>query len=133
LKALIPQKLSDVSFTNPTQIHGRAATAKSLITKSNVQMRKRRCHDRKPWTSDNWKRVGDMVRGVALHAVPNIRKSLPLKNTQGSLQTGITASNSETRGKFCDGLGSNIVVQYSVCPIMTLEGSSVMVWVAISW
>jgi hypothetical protein len=30
-------------------------------------------------------------------------------------------SNSETRGRFYDGLGSNIVVQYSVCPIVTFH------------
>jgi hypothetical protein len=30
--------------------------------------------------------------------------------------------NSETRGRFCDGLGSNIVVQHSVGPIITLHG-----------
>jgi hypothetical protein len=32
------------------------------------------------------------------------------------------ASNSETRGRCCDGLGSNIVVQYSAGPIITLHG-----------
>jgi hypothetical protein len=31
-------------------------------------------------------------------------------------------SKSETRGRFCDGLGSNIMVQYSVGPIITLHG-----------
>jgi hypothetical protein len=31
-------------------------------------------------------------------------------------------SNSETQGRFCDGLGSNIVVQYSAGPIITLHG-----------
>jgi hypothetical protein len=31
-------------------------------------------------------------------------------------------SNSETRWRFCDGLGSSIVVQYSVSPIITLHG-----------
>jgi hypothetical protein len=31
-------------------------------------------------------------------------------------------SNSETRERFCDGLGSNIMVQYSVRPIITLHG-----------
>jgi hypothetical protein len=31
-------------------------------------------------------------------------------------------SNSETWGRFCEGLGSNIVVQYSVGPIITLHG-----------
>jgi hypothetical protein len=30
--------------------------------------------------------------------------------------------NSETWGRFCDGLGSNILVQYSVGPIITLHG-----------
>jgi hypothetical protein len=31
-------------------------------------------------------------------------------------------SNSETLGSFCDGLGKNIVVQYSAGPIITLHG-----------
>jgi hypothetical protein len=34
----------------------------------------------------------------------------------------MTGSNSETRGRFCDGLGNNIVVQDSVGPIITLHG-----------
>jgi hypothetical protein len=45
-----------------------------------------------------------------------------LENTQGNLQSRMRGSNSETRGRFCDGLGSNIVVQYSVGPIITLHG-----------
>jgi hypothetical protein len=45
-----------------------------------------------------------------------------LGNTQGSLQCGMPGSNSETRGRFCGGVGSNIVVQYSVGPIVTLHG-----------
>jgi hypothetical protein len=36
---------------------GRAAIPKPLITENNGQMRKRRCHDRKTWTPDNWKHV----------------------------------------------------------------------------
>jgi hypothetical protein len=63
-----------------------------------------------------------MVRWVLLHDVPYIRKSLRLENAQGSLQSGMPGSNSETRGRFCHGLGSNIVVQYSVGPIITLHG-----------
>jgi hypothetical protein len=31
-------------------------------------------------------------------------------------------SNSEKRGRFCDGLGSNIVVQYSAVPTITHHG-----------
>jgi hypothetical protein len=42
--------------------HGSVAIAKPLITESNAQMRKRRCPNHKTWTSDNWKRVRDMVR-----------------------------------------------------------------------
>jgi hypothetical protein len=34
----------------------------------------------------------------------------------------MSGSNSETQGRFCDGLGTNIVVQYSVGPIITLHG-----------
>jgi hypothetical protein len=59
---------------------------------------------------------------IILHAVPYIRKSLRLENTQGSLQSGIPGSNSETGGRFCDGLGTNIVVQYSAGPIIVLHG-----------
>jgi hypothetical protein len=51
----------------------------------------------------------DMVRSVVLHAIPYIRKSLRLENTQGSLQSVMPGCNSETRG------------------------GSVMVWAAISW
>jgi hypothetical protein len=47
---------------------------------------------------------------------------LCLENNQGSLQFGMPGSNYETRGRFCDGLGSNIKVQYSVGSISTLHG-----------
>jgi hypothetical protein len=102
--------------------HDRNAIAKPLITESNAQMRKRRCHGHKTLTSDNWKRARDMVRWVILHAVPYIRKSLRLENRQRSLQSGMPGSDSETLGRFGDGLGSNIMVQYSVGPIITLHG-----------
>jgi hypothetical protein len=105
-----------------SNIHGRSVIVKPLITESNSQIRKRWCHDHKTWTSDNWKRARDMVRWVVLHAVPYMRKSLCFENTQRSLQSGMHGSNSETRGRFCDGLGNNIMVQYSVGPIITLHG-----------
>jgi hypothetical protein len=53
---------------------------------------------------------------------PYIRKSLRSENTKGSLQSEIPGSNSETRGRFCEGLGGNIVVQYPVGPIISLCG-----------
>jgi hypothetical protein len=44
-----------------SSIHGRAAILKPLITESNAQMRKR-WHDHRTWTSDNWKCACDTVR-----------------------------------------------------------------------
>jgi hypothetical protein len=91
-----------------SNIHGGAVIAKPLNTESNAHMRKRWCHDHKIWTSDNWKRMRDMVRWVTLHA-GTYRKSLCLENTQGSRQSGMPSSNSKTRERF------------------------VMVWTAVSW
>jgi hypothetical protein len=45
-------------------------------------------------TSDNW--MCDMVRWVILHAVPCVRKSLHLENTQGILQSRVLVCNSGT-------------------------------------
>jgi hypothetical protein len=53
-----------------SSIHDRAAVAKPLITESNAQISKWWCHDHKTRTSGNWIRTLDMVRRVALHAVP---------------------------------------------------------------
>jgi transposase len=69
-------------------INSRAAIAKPLVTESNAQMRKRWCHGKKIWTSDNRKLARDMIRRVVLHAVPYMTKSLCLENTQESLQYG---------------------------------------------
>jgi hypothetical protein len=103
------------------ELHKSNILGRAAITESNAQKRKRWCHDHKTWTSNNRKGARDMFRRVILHAVPNIRKSLNSKNTQGGLQSRMTGSNSETRGRFCDGLGSNIVVQYCILlvPLLT--------------
>jgi hypothetical protein len=81
-------------------IHGRAAIAKPLFTQSSVQIRKRRRHDHKTWISDNWKRRRDMVSELSFTLFP----------TSGMW------------GRFYDGLGSNIVVEYSVFFIINLHG-----------
>jgi hypothetical protein len=67
-------------------------------------------------------KLGHQTNGNSLHAVPYIRKSLRLDSTQRSLQSVMPGSNSETLGRLCDGLGSNIMVQYSVGPIITFHG-----------
>jgi hypothetical protein len=117
-----------------SNIHGRAATAKPLITGSNVQMRKRWCHDHNTWISDKWKCACDMVRWVVLPAVSYIRKSVCYENLLGNLLSGMLGSNSETWERFCDGLGNNNMVQHSVGPLLPLmaellQGSTWTGWV----
>jgi hypothetical protein len=116
-----------------SNIYGRAAIAEPLITESNAQMHKRWYHDRKTCISGNRKRARDMVRRVVrrVHAVLYVMKSLLFENIQESLQSGMPGSKSETRGTFCDGFGSDIVVQYCVGPFMAelLQGYAWTVWV----
>jgi hypothetical protein len=57
LKILFPQKLSDVSFANPTTTVGLKLLKFSLLK---VILKWR--HDHKRGTSDNWKLTRDMVR-----------------------------------------------------------------------
>jgi hypothetical protein len=45
-----------------------------------------------------------------------------LENFQGNLQSRMPGSKSETWERFCDCLGSNIVIQYCTGPIITLRG-----------
>jgi hypothetical protein len=61
-----------------------------------------------------------MFQGVILHAVLYIRKFL--ENAQGTLQSKMPGSNSETQGRLCDGLSSTIMVQYSAGHITTFRG-----------
>jgi hypothetical protein len=63
-----------------------------------------------------------MARRVVLQAHPYKGKSLRLENTQDSLKYGMPAPKNETRGRFCDGIRNNIVVQCSVGHIITLHG-----------
>jgi hypothetical protein len=53
-----------------------------------------------------------MVRLAVLHTVRYIRKSLRLENCQWGLQSWMPGSNSEARGRSCNGFGINNVVQY---------------------
>jgi hypothetical protein len=92
-----------------SSIHGRAATAKLLITKSNAEMRTRCCLDHKTCTSDNWKRARGVVRWVVLHAVPHIRKTL-LTVGEAPIRNPWVQQWNTSGGRFCEGLGSNIVV-----------------------
>jgi hypothetical protein len=121
LKTLFPQKLSDVSFTNPTS---GVAVGLQLLNLWLLKVMLRCVNDGvrtiKPWHQTRGN-ARDVFRWVVLLAVAYIRRSLRLENTQGSLQSGMPGSNSETRGRFCDWLGSSIMVQYSVGPITTLH------------
>jgi hypothetical protein len=50
----------------------------------------------------------------------NQEEFLCLKNIHESLHYGLPGSNSETRGRFCDGLGRIVMVQYSFRSIITV-------------
>jgi hypothetical protein len=101
-----------------SNLHSRAATAKTVITESNVQMHERLCHDRKTWTSDNWKWAHDMVRRCSLHqeefTVYVWRTPMEAYNLECMLPT------------VKHGGGSAMVwagiLWYSVGPIITLHG-----------
>jgi hypothetical protein len=66
-----------------SNIHGRAAIAKSLITENKAKRQDKCCDDQKTWTADDWKYV--MWWRVVLHVVTNIRPGLCLESAQGSL------------------------------------------------
>jgi hypothetical protein len=51
-----------------------------------------------------------MLRWVVLHAILYSSRSFHSGNTPGNLPSRRPGSNSETRGRFCDGLGSNIML-----------------------
>jgi len=64
-----------------SNIHGRAAIAKPLLSENNAKRQKRLCDDKKLWPSDDWIYV-NMIRWVILQVVPNIRVGLCVENAQ---------------------------------------------------
>jgi hypothetical protein len=86
-------------------------------------MRKRRCHDHKTWTLDNWERARDESDESSFTLLPTSGRVYFWRTPKGAYNPEcMPGSHSETRGRFCDGLGTNIVVQYFVGPIITLRG-----------
>jgi hypothetical protein len=72
------------------------------------------------------RRQSSLWNGVCLHV------SLRLENTQGSLQSGMPGSTSETQGRFCDGLGNkSCFLLVLLLPFMAklLQGSTWTGWV----
>jgi hypothetical protein len=133
-KTLFPQKLCDASFTNPTSMVG-----VQLLNFRLLKIMVRCVNDgvitieRGHQTSGNVPDRSD--ESIVFHAVPYVRKNIRLENTQGSLQSGMPGSNSETRGRFCDGLGSKFAVLcILLAPLLSfmselLEGSTWRGWV----
>jgi hypothetical protein len=93
-------------------IHGRAAIAKLLITKSNAQMRKRCCHDHKTWISD--KQTTGNVR-----VLWSDESSFTLFPTSGRVYVWRTPK--EVYNPEC------------LVPTVKHVGGSVMVWAEILW
>jgi hypothetical protein len=99
---------SDRRELHKSNIPGRAAIAKPLITESNAQMRKQWCHDHKTWISDSWKRV-----------MWSDKSSSTLFSTSGRVYIWRTAR--EAYNPEC------------LVPRVKHGGGSVMVSAAISW
>jgi hypothetical protein len=118
----------EVSFSTKTvrrelhkfNIHGRVAIAKPLITESNAQMRKQ-------WCPVMTIKPGHQTTGNA-RVIWSDELSFTLFHTSGRayfwrrLKDAWFGSNSETREIFYESLDNKIVVQHSVCPIITLHG-----------
>jgi hypothetical protein len=101
LKTMFPQKLSDMSFTNPTSMVG--------LQLLNVWLLKvmLRCVNNGVTSI----KPGHQTNGNA-NVISSDESSftlLYLENSQGNLQFRMPGSNREIWGRFCDGLGSNIV------------------------
>jgi hypothetical protein len=71
----------------------------------------------KTWTSDSWKRTRE---GCSLYQEDFTY--VCRAPTEACNPQSLPGSNSEAWRRFCDGLGSNIMVQYSVSPIITVHG-----------
>jgi hypothetical protein len=115
MKTLFPQKLSDMSFTNPTSRVGLQLPNLWLL-----EIMPRCVNDGvmtiepgHQTTGNAW--YGQMSRPSCCFLF--MFGEQPRKHT-----IRIPDANSETRGRFCDSLSSNIVLHYSVAPIITLHG-----------
>jgi hypothetical protein len=130
LKTPFPQKISDVSFTNPT-FTVRLQLLNVWLLKVMLRCVKDCVPSRQTLASDNRKRP----RNVVHHAVPYISKSLRLENTQGSLQLGFRSFNIESREGGCSVIVWATILWYNILlvpllPFMEelLQGSTWTGW-----
>ena len=91
-----------------SNVHGRPAIAKPLITENNAKRRKRWCIDHTTWTYDVWKYV-----------IWSDESSYTLTLTSGRVYTRRTPK--EAYNPEC------------LVPTVKHGGGSVMIWAAISW
>jgi hypothetical protein len=113
MKSLFPRKISDVSITNPTPPVGMQLLNFWLLK---VMLRCVNGGVTTVKTTGNASVIS--VESSILHAVLYSSKSLCLKNTEGNLQSGMSGSNSETRGRICDDLGNNIMVAFCLLALL---------------
>jgi hypothetical protein len=105
-----------------SNMHGTAAIAKPLITESNAQLYKQWCHDHKTWTSDNRERTRVMFRWVVRPSRCSLHQEEFTFGEQSRKPTIQNVWLQQWNTVVCDDLGSNIVVQYSAGPVITLHG-----------
>jgi hypothetical protein len=91
-----------------SNIHSRAAIAKPLIIESNVQMHEQWCHDHKTWTSDNSHVLWSDESSFTLF--PTSGRVYIWKIPKEPYNPECLVPTVKHWGRFCDGLGSNIMV-----------------------
>jgi hypothetical protein len=122
LKTLFPHKLSDISFTKPISA-ARLQLLNLWILKVMLGCVNDGVTTIKPRHQENQKIENAWYCQMSCPSRWSLHhEGLCVENTQVNLDSGILDSNSETRRRFYVGLGSNILAQYSVCPIITLHG-----------
>jgi hypothetical protein len=107
-----------------SNICGRAAIAKPLITESIAQMHKQWCHNHKPRhnTTGNARLIWSDELSFTLF--PTSGKVYIWRTPKEAYNPEYLVPTAKWGGggSFCVGLGSNIMVQYSAGPIITLQG-----------
>jgi hypothetical protein len=95
-------------------VHGRAATAKPLITQSNAPMRKRWCHDHKTWPTDKPKRV--MWSDKSSSALFLTSGTVDVSGTPKEAYNPECLAPTAKQGRGC------VISWYSVGPIISFHG-----------
>jgi len=108
VKTLFPPKIVRREL-HRSSIHGRAETAKPLITENNGKRIKIWCDDHETWTSDDWNYI---IRSgeSSFMLFPKSGRVYVRRTLKKAYKSRMPGANCETWSQICDDLRSNIVV-----------------------